>query len=112
MDGTATVIPRREKLNIISVSQLDKDSILICYDNVVKIITPQGKLRVNKKQVSELTFDFNINSISEYKKLCMNLCWFCFNLIIITENVLCFFNCDNINIKVIYTVFFFSLPAR
>lgn len=66
MDGTATVIPKRENLNIISVSQIDKDSILVCHDNVVKIITPQGKLRMNKKLVSELTFDFNISSISKY----------------------------------------------
>lgn len=66
MDGTATVIPKRENLNIISVYQLEKDSILVCYDNVVKIVTLQGKLRVNKKQVSELKFDFNINNISMY----------------------------------------------
>lgn len=65
MDGTATVIPKRENLNIIAISQLDKESILVCYDNLVKIITPQGKLRVNKKQVSELKFNFNITSISK-----------------------------------------------
>lgn len=65
MDGTATVIPKRENMNIISVYQLEKDAILICYDNVVKIITPQGKLRTNKKQVSELKFSFMINNISE-----------------------------------------------
>lgn len=62
MDGTATVIPKRENLNIVSVAQLEKDSILICYDNVVKIVTPQGRLRVNKKQISELKFDFKIES--------------------------------------------------
>lgn len=65
MDGTATVIPKRENLNIVNVTQLDKDSILICYDNVVKIITPQGHLKINKKQVSELKFHFNIENISE-----------------------------------------------
>lgn len=73
MDGTATVIPKRENLNIITISQLDKDSILVCYDNLVKIITPQGKLRVNKKQVSELKFDFSITSISKYKFIIMGL---------------------------------------
>lgn len=65
MDGTATVIPKRENLNIVNVTQLDKESILVCYDNVVKIITPQGRLRMNKKQISELKFDFNISSISK-----------------------------------------------
>jgi [mitogen-activated protein kinase] kinase 5 len=63
MDGTATVIPKRENLNIVNVTQLDKDSILVCYDNVVKIITPQGMLKINKKQVSELKFHFNIENI-------------------------------------------------
>ncbi|XP_044254721.1 mitogen-activated protein kinase kinase kinase kinase 5 isoform X2 [Tribolium madens] len=63
MDGTATVIPKRENLNIVNVTQLDKDSILICYDNVVKIITPQGNLKINKKQLSELKFHFNIENI-------------------------------------------------
>lgn len=62
MDGTATVIPKRENLNIVSVTQLEKDSVLVCYDSVVKIVTPQGRLRANKKQVSELQFDFKIES--------------------------------------------------
>lgn len=65
MDGTATVIPKQKDLNIIAISQLDKDSILVCYDNIVKIVTPQGKMKVNKKQVSELKFNFNITSISK-----------------------------------------------
>ncbi|XP_017778036.1 PREDICTED: mitogen-activated protein kinase kinase kinase kinase 5 isoform X3 [Nicrophorus vespilloides] len=63
MDGTATVIPKRENLNIVCVRQIEKDSMLVCYDNVVKIVTLQGKLRADKKQVSELIFDFNIDSI-------------------------------------------------
>nr|CAH7723974.1 unnamed protein product [Callosobruchus chinensis] len=63
MDGTATVIPRRENLNIVNVTQLDKDSVLVCYDNLIKIVTPQGKLKINKKQVAELQFDFKIDSI-------------------------------------------------
>uniref|UniRef100_A0A1B6D1M6 Mitogen-activated protein kinase kinase kinase kinase n=1 Tax=Clastoptera arizonana TaxID=38151 RepID=A0A1B6D1M6_9HEMI len=62
MDGTATVIPRRENLNIINVTQLEKDSILVCYSNIVRIVTPQGRLKSNRKQVSELQFDFPIES--------------------------------------------------
>lgn len=64
MDGTATVIPRRENIDVVNVTQLDKDSILVCYDNVVRVVTPQGKLKMNKRQVSELRFDFRIDSIS------------------------------------------------
>lgn len=66
MDGTLTVVPKRENLNIVCVQQLEKDAILVCYDNVVKIVTPQGALRNSKKQLSELKFDFNIDSISKY----------------------------------------------
>ncbi|KAI5736989.1 hypothetical protein M8J76_009116 [Diaphorina citri] len=63
-DGTATMVPRRENLNIINVTQLDKDSILVCYGNVVQIVNPQGRLRPpSKKQISEIQFDFQIESI-------------------------------------------------
>ncbi|XP_043482274.1 mitogen-activated protein kinase kinase kinase kinase 5 isoform X8 [Leptopilina heterotoma] len=63
VDGSATVIPRRENLQVISVTQLEKDAILVCYDNVIKVVTLQGKLRNSKKQMSELQFNFQIESI-------------------------------------------------
>ncbi|XP_018369680.1 PREDICTED: mitogen-activated protein kinase kinase kinase kinase 5 isoform X1 [Trachymyrmex cornetzi] len=63
MDGSATVIPRRENLNVINVTQFEKDAILVCYDNVVKMVTLQGKPRSSKKQLSELQFNFQIESI-------------------------------------------------
>ncbi|XP_008560766.1 mitogen-activated protein kinase kinase kinase kinase 5 isoform X2 [Microplitis demolitor] len=63
IDGSATVIPRRENLHVINVTQFEKDSILICYDNVVKFVTLQGKPRTSKKQLSELQFNFQIESI-------------------------------------------------
>ncbi|KYN01855.1 Mitogen-activated protein kinase kinase kinase kinase 3 [Cyphomyrmex costatus] len=63
MDGSATVIPRRENLNVINVTQFEKDAILVCYDNMVKMVTLQGKPRISKKQLSELQFNFEIESI-------------------------------------------------
>ncbi|KAF4523812.1 hypothetical protein B566_EDAN008047 [Ephemera danica] len=63
MDGTATVVPRRENINVIHVSQMDRDAIIVCYDGKVKVVTPQGRLRPGRKQVSELNFDFHIESI-------------------------------------------------
>jgi len=30
---SATVIPRRENLNVINVTQFEKDAILVCYDS-------------------------------------------------------------------------------
>ena len=32
-DGTQTVIPRYELMNIVSVTQLEKDTILVAYDS-------------------------------------------------------------------------------
>ncbi|XP_069698276.1 mitogen-activated protein kinase kinase kinase kinase 5 isoform X14 [Periplaneta americana] len=63
MDGTATVVPRRENINVISVSQLEKDAILVCYDNTVKIVTLQGRLKSSRKQIPQLNFDFAVESI-------------------------------------------------
>ncbi|XP_076644053.1 MAP4K3-like protein hppy isoform X14 [Halictus rubicundus] len=63
MDGSATVIPRRENLHVINVTQLEKNAILVCYDNVVKVVTLQGKPRSTRKQMSELHFNFQIESI-------------------------------------------------
>eukprot|EP00088_Acartia_fossae_P018244 TRINITY_DN20515_c0_g1_i4.p1 TRINITY_DN20515_c0_g1~~TRINITY_DN20515_c0_g1_i4.p1 ORF type:complete len:840 (-),score=147.45 TRINITY_DN20515_c0_g1_i4:411-2630(-) len=63
MDGAQTVIPRHELMNIVSVTQLEKDTILVCYDNMVKVVNLQGKLKSSKRQASELHFDFSINCI-------------------------------------------------
>jgi len=62
-DGYATVIPRHELMNVRAVTQLERDTILVCYDNVVKVVNLQGKLKSSKRQASELFFDFSINSI-------------------------------------------------
>ena len=35
MDGCATVIPRHELVNVQSVVQLEKDTILVCYDSEI-----------------------------------------------------------------------------
>jgi hypothetical protein len=63
MDGTATVVPRRENINVTNVSQLEKDAILVCYDNMVKIVTLQGRPKSNRKQLPHLNFDFTVESI-------------------------------------------------
>jgi len=62
-DGYATVIPRHELMNVRAITQLERDTILVCYDNVVKVVNLQGKLKSSKRQASELFFDFSINSI-------------------------------------------------
>ena len=37
-DGTQTVVPRHELMNIVSVTQLEKDTILVCYDSKLQRI--------------------------------------------------------------------------
>ncbi|KAK6622640.1 hypothetical protein RUM43_008482 [Polyplax serrata] len=63
MDGTATVIPRREYLKIIKVHQLDKNAVLVCFDNIAKVVTLLEKPKVSRKLVEELAFDFQIESV-------------------------------------------------
>jgi len=57
------VIPKRENLNVVSVSQLEKDTVLVCYSNIVEVVNPDGKPKMEKKRVSRLEFDFLIESI-------------------------------------------------
>ena len=80
-DGSQTVIPRHELMNIVSVTQLEKDTILVAYDSewllshtagpnciisdVVKVVNLQGKMKSSKRQQSELHFDFTISYIGE-----------------------------------------------
>ena len=75
------MVPRHELMNIVSVTQLEKDTILVCHDNMVKVrvvyallcflltymylqvVNLQGKLKSSKRQASELHFDFSISCI-------------------------------------------------
>ncbi|RWS03453.1 mitogen-activated protein kinase kinase kinase kinase 3-like protein [Dinothrombium tinctorium] len=74
-DGTDTVIPRNIQLNIVNVTQLDRETLLVCYDNIIQLVNLDGKLKSNRKQPSEFKFDFQIKSI-----------------VCLTDNVLAFHN--------------------
>ncbi|XP_021710910.1 mitogen-activated protein kinase kinase kinase kinase 3 isoform X1 [Aedes aegypti] len=63
MDGMATVINRRDTLRPIKVHQIERDAILVCYDNVVQIVDVVGFPKQSKKYISRLEFSFNIDSI-------------------------------------------------
>ncbi|XP_026819419.1 mitogen-activated protein kinase kinase kinase kinase 5 [Rhopalosiphum maidis] len=62
-DNTGTVIQRRDIMDVVCVCQLDTDSFLICYKNVVKIINLHGNLKQDKNQINQLYFDFTVESI-------------------------------------------------
>ncbi|OCT68322.1 hypothetical protein XELAEV_18039621mg [Xenopus laevis] len=52
-----------QQLDAIHVTQLEKDTILFCLDNYVKIVNLQGKLKSSRKLASELSFEFSIESV-------------------------------------------------
>uniref|UniRef100_A0A4W3IVB5 non-specific serine/threonine protein kinase n=1 Tax=Callorhinchus milii TaxID=7868 RepID=A0A4W3IVB5_CALMI len=51
------------EIDTIQVTQLERDTVLVCMDKSVKIVNLQGKLKSNKKLASELSFDFCIESV-------------------------------------------------
>ncbi|KAJ8366043.1 hypothetical protein SKAU_G00148740 [Synaphobranchus kaupii] len=48
---------------VIHVTQLEKDTILVCLDRCIKIVNLQGRLKSSKKLSAELTFNFQIEAI-------------------------------------------------
>ncbi|KAG9484178.1 hypothetical protein GDO78_009865 [Eleutherodactylus coqui] len=49
--------------DVVHVTQLERDTILVCLDRSIKIVNLQGRLKSSRKLSSELTFDFQIESI-------------------------------------------------
>ncbi|KAG9481147.1 hypothetical protein GDO78_010415 [Eleutherodactylus coqui] len=45
------------------VTQLERDTVLVCLDHYVKIVNLHGKLKSSKKLASELSFTFQIESV-------------------------------------------------
>ncbi|XP_041430195.1 mitogen-activated protein kinase kinase kinase kinase 5 S homeolog isoform X1 [Xenopus laevis] len=52
-----------QQLDAIHVTQLEKDTVLVCLDHYVKMVNLQGKLKSNRKLASELSFEFRIESV-------------------------------------------------
>ncbi|XP_067900657.1 mitogen-activated protein kinase kinase kinase kinase 3 isoform X5 [Heterodontus francisci] len=57
---TETDIPQA---NVIHVTQLERDTIIVCMDRCLKIVNLRGRLKSSRKLSSELTFTFQIESI-------------------------------------------------
>ncbi|XP_031419265.1 mitogen-activated protein kinase kinase kinase kinase 3-like isoform X2 [Clupea harengus] len=49
--------------SVIQLTQLERDTILVCHDRCIKIVNLQGRLKSSKKLSAELTFNFQIESI-------------------------------------------------
>uniref|UniRef100_A0A672IMC3 Mitogen-activated protein kinase kinase kinase kinase 5 n=1 Tax=Salarias fasciatus TaxID=181472 RepID=A0A672IMC3_SALFA len=52
-----------QQVDAIHVTQLERDTVLVCLDQNLKIVNLQGRLKSNKKLASELSFDFCIASV-------------------------------------------------
>ncbi|XP_077477960.1 mitogen-activated protein kinase kinase kinase kinase 5 isoform X3 [Stigmatopora argus] len=52
-----------QQVDAIHVTQLERDTVLVCLDQNLKIVNLQGRLKSNKKLASELSFDFGIGSV-------------------------------------------------
>ncbi|KAK7105083.1 mitogen-activated protein kinase kinase kinase kinase 5-like isoform X3 [Littorina saxatilis] len=52
-----------EMLPVVNVTQLEKDTVLICYERYVKVVNLAGKLKSSKRQQPELHFDCIVQSL-------------------------------------------------
>ncbi|XP_075938816.1 mitogen-activated protein kinase kinase kinase kinase 3-like isoform X1 [Anarhichas minor] len=48
---------------VIHITQLERDTVLVCLDRCIKMVNLEGKQKSNKKLSAELTFNFQIESI-------------------------------------------------
>uniref|UniRef100_A0AAX7VF89 Mitogen-activated protein kinase kinase kinase kinase n=1 Tax=Astatotilapia calliptera TaxID=8154 RepID=A0AAX7VF89_ASTCA len=55
--------PGNQQVDAIHVTQLERDTVLVCLDQNVKIVNLLGRLKSNKKLASELSFDFCIEAV-------------------------------------------------
>ncbi|KAH9374611.1 hypothetical protein HPB48_016654 [Haemaphysalis longicornis] len=62
-DGLETMVPRHELLHVVDVTQIDRDTVLVCYDNQVKLLDLEGRLKSSEVQPAELHFDFAVEYI-------------------------------------------------
>ncbi|BFZ12358.1 hypothetical protein BsWGS_15397 [Bradybaena similaris] len=52
-----------EQLPVVSVTQVEKDTVLICHDKYVKVLSLNGKLKSNRRHQSQLHFDCLVESL-------------------------------------------------
>jgi len=55
--------PDEHSLEVVNVTQLEKDTILVCYNNRIKVVNMNGKLKSSRRQAADLHFDFPVESL-------------------------------------------------
>uniref|UniRef100_A0A8C1FCT7 Mitogen-activated protein kinase kinase kinase kinase n=1 Tax=Cyprinus carpio carpio TaxID=630221 RepID=A0A8C1FCT7_CYPCA len=56
--------PETPQTCVIHVTQLERDTVLVCLDRCIKLVNLQGRLKSNRKLSTELTFNFQIEAIA------------------------------------------------
>ncbi|XP_064484021.1 mitogen-activated protein kinase kinase kinase kinase 5-like isoform X2 [Ornithodoros turicata] len=62
-EGSETMVPRRDPLPALHLTQLDKDTLLLCCYNKVKLLDLEGHLKQSKALPTELCFEFKVENI-------------------------------------------------
>lgn len=63
--GLATVLPNREALDVVCVTPLDKEAILVAHDSVVQVVDMNGQATKTRsmKSSAPIKFNFKIEAI-------------------------------------------------
>lgn len=52
-----------DALPVVCVSQIEKDTVLVCYDRYIKVVNVAGRLKSSRKQPAEMNYDNGVQSI-------------------------------------------------
>lgn len=55
--------PEEKLLEVVAVSQLERDTVLVCFDRDVKVVNLNGRPKSCKRLATELHFDFRVDSL-------------------------------------------------
>lgn len=67
-DGLATVLPHREVMDVVCVTPLDKEAVLVAHDSIVQVVDMNGqatKVR-SMKSSSPIKFSFRIEAVGNF----------------------------------------------
>ena len=65
MTGLATVLPNREAMDVVCVTPLDKEAILVAHDSIVQVVDMQGQATRMRsmKSSAPIKFSFRIEAV-------------------------------------------------
>ena len=65
LTGLATVLPNREAMDVVCVTPLDKEAILVAHDSIVQVVDMQGQATRMRsmKSSAPIKFSFRIEAV-------------------------------------------------